>query len=287
MTQYGLLGHPLGHSFSRKFHNERFASLGIDAEYLNFDLADITTLPQVIAEHPELSGLNVTIPYKQEVMQFLDELDPVAARIGAVNTVKFIRGSVTGRAGIPGLRLIGYNTDIIGFRDSIRPLLIEAGILVSKVEPETLKPGTLKPGTLKPETAKPEPAKPEPSALILGTGGASRAIRVALEDMGIEPVFVSRTPAPGRLTYADLTPEVMAQHRVIVNCSPVGMFPHVDACPDIPYECLTPGHVCYDLIYNPAEPLFLTKAKAQGAHIMSGGAMLEGQAIASYNIWIS
>lgn len=282
MTQYGLLGHPLGHSFSRKFHNERFASLGIDAEYLNFDLADISTLPQVIAEHPELSGLNVTIPYKQEVMQFLDELDPVAARIGAVNTVKFIRGSVTGRAGIPGLRLIGYNTDIIGFRDSIRPLLIEAGILVPKVNPETAELGTLDPETLKPETAK-----PEPSALILGTGGASRAIRVALEDMGIEPVFVSRTPAPGRLTYADLTPELMAQHRVIVNCSPVGMFPHVDACPDIPYECLTPGHVCYDLIYNPAEPLFLTKAKAQGAHIMSGGAMLEGQAIASYNIWIS
>lgn len=282
MTQYGLLGHPLGHSFSRKFHNERFASLGIDAEYLNFDLADITTLPQVIAEHPELSGLNVTIPYKQEVMQFLDELDPVAARIGAVNTVKFIRGSVTGRAGIPGLRLIGYNTDIIGFRDSIRPLLIEAGILVPKVNPEAAKLGTLDPETLDPETAK-----PEPSALILGTGGASRAIRVALEDMGIEPVFVSRTPAPGRLTYADLTPEVMAQHRVIVNCSPVGMFPHVDACPDIPYECLTPGHVCYDLIYNPVEPLFLTKAKAQGAHIMSGGAMLEGQAIASYNIWIS
>ena len=299
MTQYGLLGHPLGHSFSRKFHNERFASLGIDAEYLNFDLADISTLPQVIAEHPELSGLNVTIPYKQEVMQFLDELDPVAARIGAVNTVKFIRGSVTGRAGIPGLRLIGYNTDIIGFRDSIRPLLVEAGILVSKVDSETLlKPETAKPEPLKPETAKletldpetllkPETAKPEPSALILGTGGASRAIRVALEDMGIEPVFVSRTPSPGRLTYADLTPELMAQHRVIVNCSPVGMFPHVDACPDIPYECLTPGHVCYDLIYNPAEPLFLTKAKAQGAHIMSGGAMLEGQAIASYNIWIS
>lgn len=307
MTQYGLLGHPLGHSFSRKFHNERFASLGIEAEYLNFDLADISTLPQVITEHPELSGLNVTIPYKQEVMQFLDELDPVAARIGAVNTVKFIRGTETGRAGIPGLRLIGYNTDIIGFRDSIRPLLIEAGILDPKVnpetaelgtlnpetakletlDPETLKPETAKLETLNPETLKPETAKPEPSALILGTGGASRAIRVALEDMGIEPVFVSRTPAPGRLTYADLTPEVMAQHRVIVNCSPVGMFPHVDACPDIPYECLTPGHVCYDLIYNPAEPLFLTKAKAQGAHIMSGGAMLEGQAIASYNIWIS
>ena len=276
MTQYGLLGHPLGHSFSRKFHNERFASLGIDAEYLNFDLADISTLPQVIAEHPELSGLNVTIPYKQEVMQFLDELDPVAARIGAVNTVKFIRGSVTGRAGIPGLRLIGYNTDIIGFRDSIRPLLVEAQILEKLELPST---------PLNSPQLSQLPSTPR--ALILGTGGASRAIRVALEDMGIEPVFVSRTPAPGRLTYADLTPEVMAQHRVIVNCSPVGMFPHVDACPDIPYECLTPGHVCYDLIYNPAEPLFLTKAKAQGAHIMSGGAMLEGQAIASYNIWIS
>ena len=258
MKKYGLLGHPLGHSFSRRFHNDRFAAMGIDAEYVNYDLADISSLPEVLAGEPDLCGLNVTIPYKQDVMQFLDELDPVASRIGAVNTVRFIRtdSSFVGKAGIPGLKLIGYNTDIIGFRDSIAPLL--SSLLASDAAPK---------------------------ALILGTGGASKAIKVALEDMGIAPVFVSRTPAAGRLTYADLTAEVIAGHRVIINCSPVGMFPHVDACPDIPYQYITSGHVCYDLIYNPAETLFLTKSKSQGASIMSGGAMLEGQAIASYQIW--
>ncbi len=276
-NKYGLLGHPLGHSFSRKFHNERFARLGIDAEYVNFDLADVATLPEVLSAEPNLCGLNVTIPYKQSVMPFLDELDPVAARIGAVNTIRFIRSSsgsipgdsaamnaTMGKAGIPGLRLIGYNTDIIGFRDSIRPLLVEAGILSEHSKLSTPN---------------------SPKALILGTGGASKAVKVALEDMGIEPVFVSRTPAVGRLTYADLTPEVMAYHLVVVNCSPVGMFPHVDECPDIPYDCLTPRHVCYDLIYNPEVTQFLARAKEKGALTMSGGAMLEGQAIASYEIW--
>lgn len=270
MKRYGLLGFPLGHSFSRKFHNERFARLGIDAEYVNFELEDIHTLPQVLAAETDLCGLNVTIPYKQDVMQFLDELDPVAARIGAVNTVQFIRSSAdnaAGRAGIDGLRLVGHNTDIIGFTDSIRPLLIEAGII----------------DATNCQASSTSPVRPK--ALILGTGGASKAVKVALEDMGITPVYVSRTPAPGRLTYAELTADVMAEHLVIVNCSPVGMFPHIDACPEIPYQFLTPGHVCYDLIYNPAETLFLTKAKAMGSYIMSGGAMLEGQAIASYNIW--
>lgn len=268
MTQYGLLGHPLGHSFSRKFHNERFASLGIDAEYLNFDLADISTLPQVIAEHPELSGLNVTIPYKQEVMQFLDELDPLAERIGAVNTIVIRRSQgdaeVSGK--IPGCWLRGYNTDIIGFTDSITPLLQQAGLLDAHRQAIT-QDGQ------------------QPRALILGTGGASRAVKVALEDMGIVPVYVSRHAGQDRLTYADLDTHIMQTHQVIVNCSPVGMFPHVDECPDIPYHLLTSGHVCYDLIYNPAETLFLSRSKAQGAHVMSGGAMLEGQAIASYDYW--
>lgn len=258
MKKYGLLGHPLGHSFSRKFHNDRFAVLGIEAEYVNFDLADVSQLPAILAEEPDLNGLNVTIPYKQDVMQFLDELDPIAERIGAVNTIKFIRGEKTGKTGIQGLYLKGYNTDIIGFRDSIRPLLEKAKILNDTLQTK---------------------------ALILGTGGASKAVRVALEDMGITPVFVSRSPAEGRLTYTDLTQEIMEEHLVIVNCSPVGMFPHVDACPDIPYQYITNRHVCYDLIYNPAETLFLKRSKEQGASIMSGGAMLEGQAIASYDIW--
>ncbi len=263
--KYGLLGHPLGHSFSKKFHNERFARMGIDAEYLNFDLDSVGLLPAVLSQESSLKGLNVTIPYKQQVMQFLDELDPVANRIGAVNTIKITKapeGSVTK---LPGLYLKGFNTDIIGFRDSIVPLLIEAGI----VDDKTKK------------------AYQKSKALILGTGGASRAICVALEDMEIEPVFVSRTAAPGRLTYADLSKELMSEYLVVVNCSPVGMYPHVDECPDIPYEGLTPHHVCYDLIYNPEVTMFIAKAKEQRAKVMSGGAMLEGQAIASYNIWVS
>lgn len=257
--KYGLLGHPLGHSFSRKFHNERFATLKIDAEYVNFDLEDVTLLPGVLAQEPRLEGLNVTIPYKQAVMQYLDELDDVAARIGAVNTVVVKHEVPEGKTSkLPGLWLKGYNTDIIGFRDSICPLLEQAGILGSGSK-----------------------------ALILGTGGASKAVKVALEDMGIEPVYVSRSAAPGRLTYDDLTAEVMQTHRVVVNCSPVGMYPHVDECPAIPYDLLTSSHVCYDLIYNPEVTQFLAKAKEKGALTMSGGAMLEGQAIASYEYWVA
>ena len=252
--KYGLLGHPLGHSFSRKFHNERFEKMGVDAEYLNFDLETIDLFPAILKQETTLKGLNVTIPYKQQVMKFLDELDPVAERIGAVNTIKIMKAPDGVNTKLPGFYLKGYNTDIIGFRDSIKPLLQEAGIVSGK-------------------------------ALVLGTGGASRAICVALEDMGIEPVYVSRSAAPGRLTYDDLTPAMIAEYPVIVNCSPVGMFPHVYECPAIPYEALTERHVCYDLIYNPAETMFLAKAKAMGAKVMSGGAMLEGQAIASYDIW--
>lgn len=264
--KYGLLGHPLGHSFSRRFHNERFSRLGIDAEYVNFDLDDILKLPDVLANEPTLCGLNVTIPYKQQVMQFLDELDTVAERIGAVNTVCFKRisleESMVKKSMLPGLWLKGFNTDIIGFRDSILPLLVKAGIMDTE--------GKVIEGS---------------SALILGTGGASKAIKVALEDMGISQTYVSRSSAPGRLTYEQLTPEVMTSHKVIVNCSPVGMYPHVDECPNIPYELLTSQHICYDLIYNPEVTLFLAKAKEKGAFTMSGGAMLEGQAIASYRYW--
>ena len=263
MQKYGLLGHPLGHSFSRKFHNERFARLGIDAEYVNFDLDDISLLPQVLQSEPMLCGINVTIPYKQQVMQYIDELDPLAARIGAVNTVSIIRDAQR-QGHVPGLWLKGYNTDIVGFSDSIRPLLVEAGII---------------------DAATGRAHDTQAAALVLGTGGGSKAIRVALEDMGIDVLLVSRSQGPGRVTYAELDAQLLSSHRVIVNCSPVGMFPNVDACPDLPYQYITPGHVCYDLIYNPAETLFLAKARQQGARTMSGGAMLEGQAIAAYDRW--
>ena len=272
--KYGLLGHPLGHSFSKKFHNERFERLGTDAEYVNFDLEDISKLPDVLLSEPQLCGLNVTIPYKQLVMQYLDELDPVAERIGAVNTVcvRHVAGGekrfssteedVHSSGKIPGLWLKGYNTDIIGFRDSIRPLLQQAGLIGQD--------GLAHPGT---------------SALILGTGGASKAVRYALEEMHVTTTFVSRSGGSGKLTYEELTDAVIAAHRIVVNCTPMGMFPHVDECPDLPYESLTPQHVCYDLVYNPEVTLFLAKAKEKGAYTMSGGAMLEGQAIASYRYW--
>ena len=252
--KYGLLGHPLGHSFSRQFHNDRFAQLGIDAEYVNYDLEDISQLPEVLSKEKDLCGLNVTIPYKQQVIQLLDELDLIAERIGAVNTICIRRGLKAGH--LPGLWLKGYNTDIIGFRDSISPLLQASNITAGD------------------------------SALILGTGGASQAIRVALEDMGIAHTYVSRKHMPGTLSYDELTPEVMNCHRVIVNCTPLGMFPKVDTCPPIPYHLLTSGHVCYDLVYNPEDTLFLSKARQYGAQTMGGLSMLKLQAVASYNYWI-
>lgn len=257
-SKFGLLGHPLGHSFSRKFHNERFAKLGIDAEYENFDLDDVQLLPSVIRETENLRGLNVTIPYKQEVMQFLDELDPLAAKIGAVNVVKILPlPSAGGReqnalaTKIPGFYLKGFNSDIVGFRDSLKPML----------------------------------SGKEKSALILGTGGASKAIKVALEEMGMKTTYVSRTAADGRLTYADLTPKIMAENLVIVNCTPLGMFPKVDTCPDIPYNLLTPEHVCFDCVYNPEVTLFMNNAATFGAKVKCGYEMLVGQAIESYRIW--
>lgn len=243
-VRYGLLGHPLGHSFSRKFHNARFQELGVDAVYENYDVDDVQQLPAILAANPDLRGMNVTIPYKQAVMQFLAELDPVAQRIGAVNTLKVL----------PDGTLKGYNTDIIGFRESLKPML-----------PEGL----------------------QTSALVLGTGGASKAIFVALEEMGFHPVYVSRTAAENRLTYADLTPAVMASHQIIVNCTPLGMYPKVDDCPDIPYHLLTPGHICFDCVYNPVVTRFMELSAARGAKVKNGQEMLEGQAIASYNIWIS
>ena len=256
-AKFGLLGHPLGHSFSKKFHNERFQTLGIDAVYENYDLADVNDLVKVLGEEKQLMGLNVTIPYKQDVMRFLDELDPVAEKIGAVNVVKIGHidesSPLWGKTKVEGVYLKGYNSDIIGFTESIRPML------------------------------KPTHRK----ALILGTGGASKAIKVALENMGIETKYVSRTKGEGRLTYGELTPGLMDEYRVIVNCSPLGMYPKTDQCPDIPYDCLTSEHACFDVVYNPETTLFMKKAQAKGASVKCGYEMLVGQAIASYEIWTS
>ena len=245
MNQYGLIGYPLGHSFSVGYFNEKFKAEHIDAEYLNFEIPSIDRFMEVVEEHPNLCGLNVTIPYKQQVIPFLDELDKTAAAIGAVNVIKVIRlpkGKV---------KLVGYNSDVIGFCPSIEPLL----------------------------TAH------HTHALVLGTGGASKAVTYGLKSLGLQPVYVSRTKRENILCYNDLSPEVMAQYSVIVNTSPVGMYPKVDQCPDIPYNLLTPNHLLYDLIYNPDETLFLKKGKAHGAVTKNGLEMLLLQAFAAWNIW--
>ena len=245
---YGLLGYPLGHSFSKNYFNDKFAAEGIDAEYINFEIPSITDLKEVLDDHPELSGLNVTIPYKEQVMPYLDALDPEAEAIGAVIGIKILRSD---SVDVDDFELIGYNSDVVGFRNSLSPLLT-------------------------PERKK---------ALILGTGGAAKAVRQGLISLGVEPVYVSRTAREGMLTYDDLTPEVMAEYKVIVNTTPLGMYPKVDACPPIPYEYLTPGHLLYDLIYNPDVTTFMKKGRAHGAEVKNGLEMLLLQAFESWRIW--
>ncbi len=242
---YGLIGFPLGHSFSQNYFNQKFEAENINAEYVNFEIPDIGDLMEIFAENPGLSGLNVTLPYKEQVMAYMDEIDSQAERIGAVNVIKIMHKKNG------DLMLKGFNSDIIGFTDSILPLLNDR----------------------------------HPKELVLGTGGASRAIRVGLRNLGIEPVLVSRTKREDVLTYEELTPEVMKEHLVIVNTTPVGMYPHIDCCPDIPYECLTPDHLCYDLIYNPDVTLFMKKSAEYGAIVKNGLEMLLLQAFASWNIW--
>lgn len=235
----------MGHSFSKNYFNQKFESEKIDAEYVNFSIPDIKDFKNVLKENPDLCGLNVTLPYKTQVMQYLDEIDDDAKEIGAVNVIKFTKG-MFGK-----LKLKGYNTDVIGFTRSISPLLT-------------------------PEHKK---------ALILGTGGASKAVIHGLKQLGIEATFVSRRPAEGVITYTDITPEVMDEYKVIVNATPVGMFPHTDQCPDILYDHLTPSHLLYDLLYNPDETLFMKRGKAKGATVKNGLEMLLLQAFAGWEIW--
>ena len=241
---YGLIGFPLGHSFSQDYFNQKFEAENIDARYINFEIPEISDLKNVLARNHNLNGLNVTIPYKQLVIPLLDEMDPEAAEIGAVNVIKFVRRN--GRT-----ILKGHNSDIIGFRDSIAPMLTEH----------------------------------HSHALVLGTGGASRAVSYALRSLGITPQLVSRRPAPGVITYADINPDIIDSHKIIVNTTPLGMYPHVDECPDIPYNLLTTRHLCYDLLYNPDVTLFMKKSADAGAEVKNGLEMLLLQAFAAWHIW--
>ena len=244
MEKYGLIGYPLGHSFSIGDFNEKFQNEGIDAEYVNFEIPQINMLPEVIASNPDLVGLNVTIPYKEKVISYLDHVSPEARAIGAVNVIRIIHKG-------KNVILKGYNSDVIGFTQSIEPRL------------ETY----------------------HKKALILGTGGASKAINFGLKSLGLETVFVSRYERPGTIQYEKLTPEDIKEYNVIVNCTPCGMYPHTNKCPNLPYEAMDSHTLLYDLIYNPDETLFLYKGKQQGATVVNGLEMLLLQAFASWEFW--
>lgn len=246
MDKYGLIGYPLTHSFSIGYFNEKFQNEGIDARYENFEIPTIDALPEILDLQPELRGLNVTIPYKEKVLDYLDYISPEAREIGAVNVIKVIH---KGRKTL----LKGYNSDVIGFKQSIEPLI----------------------------------EKFHQNALILGTGGASKAVNHALRSLGLKTVYVSRQDKPGTVRYDQITAEDMKTYNVIVNCTPVGMYPHVDECPPLPYDAMDNHTLLYDLIYNPDETLFLKKGAERRAVTKNGLEMLLLQAFASWDFWQS
>ncbi|UOG74382.1 shikimate dehydrogenase [Hymenobacter tibetensis] len=242
MPQFGLLGRSLQHSFSQTYFSQKFDSLHLaDHQYELFELPTIDALPELLAEHPDLRGLNVTIPYKEQVWPYLDEIASSAARVGAVNVIEFSDG-----------RLIGHNTDVVGFRESLKGFV---------------------------------PADFAGRALVLGSGGASKAVEVALRDLNIGYWVVSRNPMGTGLTYAELTPQVLEDHLLVINATPLGTYPKVDEYAPIPYEALTPQHYLHDLIYNPSETEFMRRGQAAGAQTKNGFEMLCLQAEAAWSIW--
>ncbi|MBS5875632.1 MAG: shikimate dehydrogenase [Prevotella sp.] len=244
MDKYGLIGYPLGHSFSKSYFNEKFENEGINAEYINFEIPTLDSLPEILASNPELKGLNVTIPYKEKVISYLDSISPEARAIGAVNVIRVDhKGNDT--------YLKGFNSDVIGFTKSIEPLL----------------------------------ERFHKKALILGTGGASKAVNFGLKSLGLETVFVSRFERPGTIQYSQITPDIIQEYNVIVNCTPCGMYPHIDECPQLPYEAMTSKNLLYDLLYNPDETLFMKKGAQHGATVKNGLEMLLLQAFASWEFW--
>ena len=244
MDKYGLIGYPLVHSFSISYFNQKFIDEKIDAVYENFEIPTIDLLPEVIDSNPDLRGLNVTIPYKQKVMPFLDAISQEAMAIGAVNVIKVTREG--GKS-----RLKGYNSDVIGFTKSIESMI----------------------------------EKFHKKALILGTGGASKAVDYGLKSLGLETVFVSRYQRPGTIQYEDITPDIIKEYNVIVNCTPCGMYPHTEECPKLPYEAMDNRTILYDLIYNPDTTLFMKKGAEHGANTKNGLEMLLLQAFASWDFW--
>lgn len=241
-NRFGLLGKNIGYSFSVGYFAEKFKSLNLeDYEYVNFDIQNIEDFPNIIKDNLNLKGMNVTIPYKEAVIPYLDKISKKAQQIGAVNTIKFTNKG----------NLKGYNSDFYGFKKSIKPLL----------EPHHKK------------------------ALILGTGGASKGVAFALEELGITYTFVSREATEESIGYNLVNATTFDNHQIVINCTPLGTSPNVDAFPPIPYEYFTAKHIAHDLIYNPEETIFLRKAKKHGAKIKNGLEMLRFQAEKSWRIW--
>lgn len=243
MKTYGLIGRNISYSFSREFFREKFERENIPATYKNFDLENLGSLKGIFLDNPHIAGLNVTIPYKEEIMSYLDELDPVAREIGAVNTIK------TG----PDGKLTGFNTDYFGFMESIKP-------------------------HLKPYHTK---------ALILGTGGASKAVAFGLKKLGMDFRFVSRNPAPGQLQYSELNEQHFKEFQVIINTTPLGTYPNITSYPPIPAQPLNHQHLIYDLIYNPAVTQLMKIGLEQESEVVNGLKMLQFQAEKAWKIWTS
>ncbi len=240
-TRFGLVGKDISYSFSRGYFTQKFADLGLDDHsYENFDFQAIDEITDVLKNNTNIKGMNVTIPYKQEVMPFLTELDEEAEKIGAVNTIQFTKN---------GLK--GFNTDAYGFKNAMAPFL------------------------------KPYHKK----ALILGTGGASKAVAYVLGELGISYIFVSRSAGDNKIGYDQVTEDVLKEHTILINCTPLGTHPNIEERPTLPYEFLSEKHFLFDLIYNPEKSAFLTAGEAKGAQISNGLRMLELQADRSWEIW--
>jgi shikimate dehydrogenase len=242
MDKFGLIGKHIDYSFSRTYFKQKFENESINASYVNFDLSDITEFKAVLKEK-KLKGLNVTIPYKTEIISFLDEIETEANEIGAVNTIKFTED-----------KLIGFNTDVYGFVNSIKPLL----------------------------------KKHQQSALVLGSGGASKAICYGLAKLNIDYKIVTRTPSePNQINYDEVNEDLLKTYHIIINCTPLGTYPKVEEAPQIPYQFLSSQHLLYDLVYNPKETAFMKKGKAQGCQTTNGYKMLVLQAEKAWAIWNS
>ncbi len=244
MALYGLIGYPLEHSFSVPYFTRKFKEENIDAEYRNFPLEDISEFENIVKTEPDLAGLNVTVPYKQKIIPYLDALSSTARMIRAVNTICFCR--LEGR-----LALIGHNTDVMGFEQALK---------------EHIRPH-------------------HTSALVLGTGGSSKAVTFVLEEMGIACQRVSRTSGEERITYEQLDEGLIKKTQLIINTTPLGMHPDLKSFPDIPYGAISSDHLLYDLVYNPEKTMFLTRGEERGATIVNGYKMLVYQAEGSWERW--